>query len=207
MKTQPSAPIPIPLEQRWRDIRMRVVPVVIFGVVLSAIALLWKDHIAAPTMIGQAEPVLSNVSSYKAGVLAELTVTRFQKVKANDPVGRVLVTDPRILASSLAVIQAEIEALRSGMKPVIALQRSAVSYDQLRLDWMKERAQLATAKVNFELAESEFRRMEELFKDRIIAQKVYDQAKAARDRLSGEVESLTKMVEEGERNLSMLQTT
>jgi multidrug resistance efflux pump len=158
-------------------------------------------------MVGQAEPVLSNVSCYKPGVMADLLVNRFQRVKQGDPIGRVMVTEPRILASSLAVIQAEIESLRASMRPVAVQQHNAMDYDQLRLDWMKERTQLASARVNLELAETEFHRTEELFKDKIVAERVYDQAKAARNRLQNEVENLTKLVDDAETNIQMLQLT
>jgi multidrug resistance efflux pump len=207
MKTEDPAPITIPFEQRWRDVRLRILPVVAFGATCCAIIFLWKDDVVGRAMIGQAEPVLSNVSSYKPGVLAELSVARFQRVKSGDPIGKVLVTDPRILASSLAVIQAEIDSLRANMKPIMAQQHNAMDYDQLRLDWMKERAQLASARVNLELAETEFHRMEELFKDQIIAQRVYDQAKATRNRLQNEVENLATLVDEVESNIRALQLT
>jgi multidrug resistance efflux pump len=207
MKTDSPAPIPIPLKQRWRDARLRVLPVIAFAATCGVILILWKEHVIGRSMIGQAEPVSSNVSSYKPGVLAELMVTRFQKVKAGDPIGKVLVTDPRILASSLAVIQAEIESLRANMKPVLVQQHNAMDYDQLRLDWMKERAQLASARVNLDLAETEYHRMDELLKDQIIAQRVYDQAKATRDRLQHEVANLSKLVDECEQNINALQLT
>jgi multidrug resistance efflux pump len=207
MKSDAPGTIPIPLPQRWRDIRQRILPVVVFAAALGGVGLLWRDHTASHVMVGQAEPVLSNVSCYKPGVLAELKVNRFQRVKAGDPIGRVMVTEPKILASSLAVIQAEIESLRANMRPVSVQQHNAMDYDQLRLDWMKERTQLASARVNLELAGTEFHRTEELFKDKIVAERVFDQAKAARDRLQNEVENLTKLVDEGEKNIEMLQVT
>jgi multidrug resistance efflux pump len=207
MTSETPAPIPIPTQQRWQELRQRVLPVLVFVCALGAIAFLWKDHTGSRVIVGQAEPVLSNASCYKPGMLAELKVTRFQRVKAGDPIGRVLVTDPKILASSLAVIQAEIESLRANMRPVAVQQHNAMDYDQLRLDWMKQRTQLAAARVNLELAGTEFHRMEELFKDKIVAERVYDQAKAARDRLQNEVENLTKLVDEVEQNLQTLQLT
>ena len=120
MNTESPTPIPIPIQQRWRELRIRFLPVVVFAAALCLLALLWKGNVAPQTMLGQAEPVLANVSCYKPGILAELNVTRFQKVKAGDALGKVMIADPRILASSLAVIQAEIEALQAGMKPVVA---------------------------------------------------------------------------------------
>ena len=207
MSTETPAPIPIPPEQRWRDIRQRLLPAVVFIAALLGVGVLWKDHTASRLMVGQAEPVLSNISCYKPGVVADLRVKRFQRVKAGDPVAQIRVTEPRILSSSLAMIQSEIESLRANMRPVAVQQHNAMDYDQLRLDWMKERTQLAAARVNLELAGTEFRRTEELFKDKIVAERVYDQAKAARDRLQNEVDDLTKLVEEGEKNLQMLQLT
>ena len=205
--SETPAPIPIPAQTRWREARRRVLPVVVFFATLAGVALLWKQNTASRIMVGQAEPVSANVSCYKPGVLADLMVNRFQRVKVGDPIARIMVTDPKIMASSLAVIQAEIESLRAGMKPVAVQQKNAMDYDQLRLDWMKERTQLASARVNLDLAGTEFRRMEELFKDKIIAERVYDQAKAAQSRLQNEVENLTKLVEEGEKNLELLQLT
>ncbi len=207
MKSDAPDAIPIPMQQRWRDARQRIVPAIVFASALAALAWLWKDHTASRVMVGQAEPVLSNVSCYKPGMLAELNVARFQKVKAGDLIGRVMVTEPKILASSLAVIQAEIESLRANMKPVAVQQHNAMDYDQLRLDWMKQRTQLAAARVNLELAGTEFHRMDELFKDKIVAERVYDQAKAARDRLQNEVENMSKLVDEAEQQLQSLQLT
>jgi multidrug resistance efflux pump len=207
MNSAAPSPVPIPIQQRWRDARLRLLPVVVFVTVLGAIAFLWKDHIAPPTFIGQAEPVVANVSSPKPGVLAQCSVTRFQRVKAGDPVGQLMVADPRVLDSSLAVIRAEIDMLCADVKPIAAQQRTAMDYDQLRLDWMKQRAQLAGAQVNLQLAETESRRMEELFKEKIVSQRVFEQAKAARERLSREVAELTSLVTEAEQSFKMLQLT
>ncbi len=205
MKSDPSSPVPIPLAQRWRDARLRLLPLMVFGAAICGIVVLWKDHVAAPTLVGQAEPVLANVRSQKPGLLAQLSVTRFQKVKAGDLIGQVVVTDPKILASSLAVVQAEIELLRANMKPIADQQRTAMDYEQLRLDWMKQRTQLAGARINLQLAEAEFHRKDELFKDKIVSQRDFDQARAARDRLRQEVHELTTLVTEGEANSNALQ--
>ena len=158
--------------------RQRILPAVVFGCAVIGIGLLWKDHTSARIIVGQAEPVLSNVSCYKPGVLAELNVNRFQRVKKGDPIGRVMVTEPRILTSSLAVIQAEIESLRANMKPVAVQQQNVMDFDQLQLDWMKERTQLASAKVNLELAGTVVPPDGRAIQRQIVSERVYDQAKA-----------------------------
>ena len=198
------APIPIAPAQRIAWLRLRVLPAFIFGAAILVLGLLWRGHVATTALVGQVEPVQANVSCYRPGTLAQLSVNRFQQVKAGDPVGEVLVTDPKILASSLAVIQADIEVLRIGMQPLVAKQRTAMDYSQLRLDSMRQRAQLAMAKVNLQFAEADFRRTEELFKEKIVAQRVYEQAKTSQDRLRNEVEELSKLVEEQARNFEQI---
>ena len=199
--------IPVPLHQRIKDARLRLLPAVAFCAALVIMAFLWKDYVAAPTLIGQAETFQANVSCYKPGMLAQLDVTRFQKVKLGDPVGQVLVTDPKILASSLSVIQAEIETLRVGLQPIAAQQRTAMDYSQLRLDWMRQRAQLAMARVNLQLAESDFHRIGELYKDKIVSQRSFEQAQATQERTRGEVTELTRLVEDQSNNFSQGQVT
>ncbi len=202
-----TSPIPIPWHQRWHDVRLRYIPAFIFIVIVLVLALLWKNYTSAPLLVGQAESVPSNVSSYKPGMLAQLNVNRFQKVKAGDALGQVRVTDPKILAASLAVIQAEIDELRATQQPIAARQRVAMDYGQLRLDWMRQRAQLGMARANLQFAETDFHRTEELFKDKIVSERAYDQAKEAQERLQNEVEELTRLVEEEGRNLDQLQLT
>jgi len=207
MSTATPKRIPVPLAQRWHDVRLRLLPIIVFGAALCSIAVLWKTHVAAPSMIGQAEPVLANVSPHKPGILAELNVGRFQKVKAGDVVGQVMITDPKILASSIEVIRSEIEALRVNLKPIAAQEKLAVSYDKLRLDWMRERADLAATEVRLQQAQSEFRRVDALYKDQIVSQRMFEQAKAAQDSLQREVDELNKLVCDGEKNLQTLQVS
>ena len=207
MKSDSLSPVPIPIQQRWRDARTRVLPVVVFGAALYGIALLWKDHVASPTLVGQAEPVLANVSCQKPGLLAQLSVARFQKVKAGDPLGQVIVADPRILEASLALIRAEVEMLRVGMKPIADQQRTAIDYGRLRLDWMKQRTQLASARVSLQLAETEFHRTQELFNSKITSQQKLDEAKAAYEGLQREVEEMARLITEGDDNFKTLQVT
>ena len=202
-----SASIPIPPRYRWQSFRLGVLPFIVLGVLFGTCALLWKGHISAPTMFGQAEPVVADVSSYQPGVVAELTVTRFQRVKAGDSVGKILIAEPNVLTSSLAVIQSEIDLLRSEMKPILTQQRNAIDYNQLRLDWMRQRTQLATARVNLQLAETEYHRMDELFKDQIVSARVFDEAKASRDRLQREVDELSGVVNACEQGFQQLQVT
>jgi multidrug resistance efflux pump len=204
MKPETLPPIPVPLEQRWRDARRRLLPVVVFGGTLCAIACLWRSHVAAPTLVGQAEPMLANVSSHKPGILAALNVSRFQQVKTGDPIGQVMIADPKLIEYSLAVLRAENEMFRLNLSPIAKQQRNAVDYIQARLDWMRQRVTLASTRVNLQYASAELRRTEDLFKEKIVSQSELDLARTTQEGLQREVEELTRLVVEGEQNLKDL---
>jgi multidrug resistance efflux pump len=198
------APIPVSARQLWRDLRTRWLPVVVFAASTIAIAALWSKHVAAPTFVGQAEPYVAQISSHEAGILVELRATRFQKVKAGDTIARVLMADPRVLESSLAVVRAEIEALRVGQEPIADQQRNALDYGRLKMDWMKHRADLAAAQVKAQLAETELHRSEKLAAEGLVSEQTHDLAKAAHESLQREVGGLTGLVAECEQSLTKL---
>ena len=55
---------------RLLDLRVRIIPVLVFAAAWGGVAVAWRHFGAAPMMVGQAEPVLASVSCYKPGVLA-----------------------------------------------------------------------------------------------------------------------------------------
>ena len=197
-------PIPIPPAQRLRQAKTTLLPALVFIGALAVITVLWKERVAAPTMVGQADGLLSNVSSHQAGMLAGLRVGRFQKVRAGEVLASVLVADPKLVEASLAVIRSEIETMRTDLLPVIPQKRYAVDYAQLRLGWMRQRADLGGGKVNLQLAEVELWRTEELFKDKIVPASTRDFAKATHDALKDQVEELNRLVTEGEATFKSL---
>lgn len=187
-------PIPLPLSERLRELRVVALPIVVFVVIVIAVAVLWRKNVSTSAMVGQAETVVIQVSSPKVGTLVELFVTRFQSVKPGDRIGRVMVTDPAVLKASLAVIRSEIEVLRTNLEPITG----TMDYAKLRLDWMRQRAALATARVNRQLAETEWHRAEELFTAKIVSQQALDLAKANLEQYRMQVEELSRLVSEGE---------
>jgi len=205
MNERDLTPIPTPPSQRWRDVRRRLMPAAVFVSALVVIGVLWDAHIAAPTMVGQAEGQVAAVSSPKPGVLTGLTVTRFQTVKAGDVIGHVIVTDPKMVESTLSVIRAELALLQANMDPIAKQQRNAVDYAQLRVAWMRQRADLASARANLQFAEVEWHRAEELLKAKLYSQSEGDLAKATYEALKDQVAELTKLVADGEKNFVSMQ--
>jgi multidrug resistance efflux pump len=196
--------LPKPFGRRLHDLRIRLVPSLALLVVVGAALYLWRQGVASLSLIGQVEAVEANVASLKPGVLAEVSLAPFQPVRAGDPIARVVTTDPQVLAASLAVIQAEIDLLRTNMQPALGLQRNGINYDQLRVESLRDRTRLATARVNLQLAETEFHRTEELYKDQIVSERVFEQAKSNLERNRTEVEEFIKLVAQQETSLKGL---
>lgn len=207
MKLERLKPVPTPLPQRLRDLRMRYIPPIVCIGAFALIALVWKDTVGAPTMVGQAEPIVSNISSYQPGILAELNVRRFERVRAGQVIGKVLVAPPELVQASLDVIRSEIEELQSDPNRLFTERRWAVDMAQLRQDWMRHRADLASAKAELQFAEAELKRNEQLLEGKMVSQTEFELTKSSRDALVERVTQLSQLVEQGESTLDLMQST
>jgi multidrug resistance efflux pump len=103
MSASDLKPIPIPPAQRLRHFKTTFLPSLVFGGVLVIISVLWRDRMAAPTMVGQGHGMLAKVNSHQAGELAGLPVTQFQKVRAGEPLTNVLITDAKLAEAKHAL--------------------------------------------------------------------------------------------------------
>ena len=201
MPSPSHRPIPIPLAERWRSFRMRVIPVVVFIIAASAAVAIWRQHIAAPMMVGKAETVRATVSSSADGSLGPLQVGVFDEVRAGETVARVIRTDPQEVEHALAVIQAEIDLIRTGMEPILSHERNILDLEELRLDGMTKRVDLASKRVRLQHAESEYHRVSQLYAEGLVSTDEYEAAAAERDTLRTEVEELAAVVEEVEQTI------
>ena len=55
MEKEKLPPIPTPASQRWREFRIRVLPFLVFFVVLSGVVSLWKNFVQPVGIVGLAE--------------------------------------------------------------------------------------------------------------------------------------------------------
>lgn len=192
-------PIPTPKPQRWRQTRMSVLPAIVMMGALMALAILWPDRMGVisggESRAGQVVPV----SSYKAGVLASVTVTRFQKVRQGDPLGYVMAADPKALETTVAAVRAEIAELRQNVETtdVPPQQDPVIEEVRARLNWLWQRAELATARVSLQLAETELQRLDELSPEQGMTAREVELARANQRELQRQVEELAARVAEG----------
>lgn len=203
--SDPLPPIPTPPAHLWRQIRLQYLPAIVFATGLVVAAFIWMRWVAPPSLVGEAEPIRAEVRSPHVGALSELKVDVFQQVQAGQEIGRVAGADPRVLEAALAVIRAEIEAMRTTMEPIIAQQRVALDFERLQLDWMSERVKFASLKAQLDLAEGSLTRSEPLYKNKLLTEERFEELKSARDSLQAQVQAqadLIARIEPGLKNLS-----
>lgn len=199
--SEPLPRIPIPPGQRWREFRVRVLPFLTFAAAVAGVAYIWRQNIAAPAFQGEAEPRRAIVASPQPGTIAELKVVRFQRVSKGETLAIVLPNDPRV---HLSVLQSELDLLRAKLEPSLSQQRNATDYERLRLEWLLQKAHLASSRVALARAENELKRNEELFAQKLISADLYDFSVKTKEQLQVEVDEKTKLLADMERELEAL---
>jgi multidrug resistance efflux pump len=195
-------PIPIPKALRWREFRIRALPILFFLIAIGGICFVWRRNIVAPTLEGAVEIRSSQIISPYEGKLTQLNIDRFQKILKGMPVAVLVPSDPR---PALAVIQSDLDIINTRLGPRLTAQRNETDYQELRVNWMVQKVDLATTRVNLELARDELQRDEELYKAKIIADSVYDSALKAEQALLAEVMERSNLVVIAELGLKQLE--
>ncbi len=193
-------PIPTPLKLRWREFRIQALPFMVFLAVAVAVAILWRDQVAPGTMTGEVEGRVSAVTAPAAGVLAQVFVERFTEVEAGETVGQLIRTSPEVLHSSLAVLRAEIELTRLGwFDPVLDQQRNLLQVEQLKLDLLDKRAELAIRRIEMEQAGRTEERYARLRDQGYLSPEEFEQARSEAEILRSAVAEGEAVIEETER--------
>src|SRR5688572_13260585 len=90
----PLPPIPTPLANVWRELRIQVIPIVVFVMVVCGAVYVWRTLPGSSDIKGVGEGVRSVVTSPRIGVLQRLEIQPYQWVKAGDPLVTILPVDP-----------------------------------------------------------------------------------------------------------------
>ncbi len=206
----PLPPIPTPASQRWREFRIRVLPVVVFICVVLGAGALWMNLVAPVAIIGQVEAIQSTVTSILPGKLSEVTVERFQRVAKDQVLGYVVTSDPTLTEASLNQVAADLKLMQARME--LDKERNLDAYSRLRLDMLNEKVALEQARVKLRQAESQFDRVTALYTNNIVGKDSllnnvvsYESVLRERDALRQEVTDRTKTLEQWELDLKRME--
>lgn len=171
MKPEPLPPIPSPPAQWWRMIRMNVLPALAFVASLALAVQLWRLNMASPLLVGTASGPRADIISPRPGRLSQLHVGLYQPVRAGQPVAVVEAVDPAVLSNTVRVIRAEMDAILADMAYPTD---DRLRYAQYQLDWLRERADLLTARAQLGYAEREYQRIRKLVEEQVASQDALD---------------------------------
>ena len=151
MDSESLPPIPTPPGQRWREFRVRVMPLFVFVLALVAMVLVWSRYVEPVLIVGLVETNAVNVTTTQAGLLTTLAVNRFDEVTNGQVLGEVAPYDPQQLQAELAAIESDAYVVKSRMElnELGNLNNTA----QLRLNLYDQQTLLNIAKVKLGEAE------------------------------------------------------
>jgi multidrug resistance efflux pump len=191
-----------PFSVIWREIRVQFLPPMVFAGVVLSCYLLWKHVGRGSTVPGVGEGVRSMVASPYVGEVQQVYVEPFQWVEAGQPLARVAPVDPQ---ARLDLLQSELQLARMRLEPSVSDQ-NAMSYERVRVEWLRLKQEVAVAKVNLERAESALRRNEALVKDKLVSEDMFELSLKERDLYRAEIREKSAAVSEIEARLAQLRS-
>lgn len=166
-------PIRRPLAQRWRDVRLRFFPVVIYAAGITAIVYLWNTQWMPSTFTGEVQATASIVASSKAGLLSNVTIRQFDRVTKGQVLGKITVQSSEALSIALAAIRADLEVTKARMyydqhRNDQNSQSLELNYEQLLAERMDQKAALDQTLFEVRFLESDLVRTQETRSDEYI---------------------------------------
>ncbi len=191
---QKFEPVPIPLKQRLRELRVKVLPLAVFLIAGIVVASLWTQRTSSPDFVGQVYAEDAVLRAPSAGIVTGLTIAPFSTVKAGDVIGRILVVEPSVIEANLAFIRAEMEYLRISREPEVDRQRNRLNYEQMQLDLLSEKLDLASLNVRKTRARQALNRITPIWERGLESDEVYEQAVAEFELLDTEVREKEQII-------------
>ncbi len=203
MDSEILPPIPTPAGQRWREFRIRVLPVFVFLLVLAGTVFMWANYLQPVGIVGLVETNAVNVVTTQAGLLTKLELNRFDEVINGQVLCEVAPYDDDQLKAELGAIESSVNLIKARMdlNELSTLDMAT----QFRLNLLLQETLLNIARTNLLQAEAEVVRYKDLMKPpNAIAPAVYEGFVAKRDSLKSEVADRARLVAESARTVDAM---
>lgn len=188
-------PIPIPLKQRLRELRVRVLPILVFFISGFIVAMLWSEKVSSPGMIGKVVADASTISSPASGTLANFYYNSFDYVEEGQLLGQIHRTDSLLLNARLDEIRAEINLITESLDLTAGEQRTRINLEEFKVEKINTRILLARAELNQSRAESNFQRASELYRQDLISEMEFELVETELELLNSEVREYKDLIQ------------
>lgn len=160
-------PIPIPWPQRWRRVRLQLMPLAVFGLAVLLTGWLWTRHYGVPNAVGEVFADRADIFAPVDGTLVDLSEGNFktvelnQPVAANAPVAKLddsqLRADRKVLEEQGRQVDAQLKEIEEKTKFEIENLRSRIELqegnDQTRWQVFLMEQRLAQMQVSAQIAD------------------------------------------------------
>jgi len=188
-------PIPVPLSQRLRELRVRGLPIFVFLIVSLIVYLLWEERVHSPGLIGEVVADRSVVSSPDRGLFVNFHYSEFDDVREGDYLGEVVLNDPSLINARLDIIRNEIELIEESLDPVIDDQRNRMNLEGMRVDLMNHRIALTEVRLQGQQALADYNRAARLYEDDMISEREFELAKTELDLKQVQIHELEDLID------------
>jgi multidrug resistance efflux pump len=194
--------IKVPPARRFREFRMRFMPIAIFAAAVVAAGYLWNQAVLGPTMVGEVEGIQAVVKAPDAGVVTNLLVRPYEVVKKGQPLAQLISGDLRTISPQIQEARSRLSAAQLELDAILDYDRLGYHYQSMAMDTIRFRADLATAEAQLPIAESAFERAERGWKEQVVPYNDYEQARRERDSLRARIGDMRMLVKEAELHLT-----
>ncbi len=136
--------VPIPLRERWHDLRVHGLPLVVWLVAVAAVYLMWTSQVSVPNMVGLARTQQYEVSTPLSGRLDQVLVQQYDLVTAGQLIASL---DMAPHQASLETARAELAKLTADVDAEMARLQAAAERDLWQMRQNREQA-LAAAEAD-----------------------------------------------------------
>jgi multidrug resistance efflux pump len=182
--------IPTPAGQKWREFRIRFLPLIVFCCTVAGICLIWTKNLVPPTLVAQVEGVSTPVRSSEAGIISNLYVQPFQQVHAGDVIAAVISGDNHQIDSKLQLLRNQISLFQIQLGNLVDQDRLAFNYQDYRLEYLRFDRDLDMAKAELPHAEFDMKLASNLLTEKIVSEFDYHTIASRVDVLKAEIKHL-----------------
>lgn len=196
--------IPTPPGQKWREFRIRFLPLLVFLCTVGSISYIWREHVTPPTLVAHVEPVFAYVRTSGDCIVTNLLVDAYQPVRKGDTIAEVIITDTARFDAAFQLLRSQLSLVQLELGTIVDRDRLALDYFDMRTDYYDQLRTLKEAQAELPHAEFNANLASNLVQKSLVSEfdhQVYLQRMAI---LKSDIEVLTKTVSDLESTLNHL---
>ena len=196
--------IPTPPGQKWREFRIRVLPILVFACTVGSIFYIWREHVTPPNLIAHVEPVTTYVRASENCLVTNLLVELYQPVRKGDTIAEVIITDDRRLDAEFEMLRSQLSLAQLELGTFLDRDRLTLTYYSIRTDYQDQVRQLKEAQAELPQAEYNMNLASNLVGGGLVSEFDFQTYKSRYALLKTGVEQLTTSVAELQKNLDQM---